>query len=349
MIGILLISGTVSRAVLRRLVLHRALPETAVVGAPAIITYHVQNTKRFWPSFSVTVAEVDGVEAFTKQPHAYMLHAAPRMTAIIPAEVIPKRRGLHQLARYQISTSFPFGFIKRAVEHQEPESILVYPPLADVDPKLLQMMRSAESTGTTMRPRRGGMDEFYGLKEHRSGESPRFIYWRRSARTGTLVAKEMTNVSPPKIIILADTYLPRDGATPEARGDIERAIAMAASLASHALEAGLSIGLVAWSRDGWLKVQPNRGKRHRRDVLSLLAQLPDNSVHDAQELVAQSSDMQESATTAVMFTSRGSEMTTTRTAGGLMIVTAKGDQARRWFRFHPDVDFDHAMPMSEEE
>src|SRR3954468_18231206 len=59
MIGILLISGTVSRAVLRKLVLHRALPETAVVGAPAIITYHVQNTKRFWPSFSVTVAELD--------------------------------------------------------------------------------------------------------------------------------------------------------------------------------------------------------------------------------------------------------------------------------------------------
>src|SRR4029453_14246242 len=104
------------------------------------------------------------------------------------------------LNRYQLSTSFPFGFIKRATDHLQEESLLVYPPIAEVDPKLLQLMKSAESTGTTMRPRRGGMDEFYGLKEHREGESPRFIYWRRSARTGTLVAKEMTHVSPPKII-----------------------------------------------------------------------------------------------------------------------------------------------------
>ena len=45
---------------------------------------------------------------------------------------------------------------------------------------------------------------------------------------------------------------------------------MAASLANHAIEAQLSVGLIAWSHDGWVKVPPNRGKRHRRDVLTIL-------------------------------------------------------------------------------
>src|SRR4051794_21595454 len=75
MIGILLISGAVSRMVLRRLTLQRGMPESMIVGVPAIITYELHNGKRFWPSLSVTVAELDGVDAFTKQPQAYMLHA----------------------------------------------------------------------------------------------------------------------------------------------------------------------------------------------------------------------------------------------------------------------------------
>ena len=49
-----------------------------------------------------------------------------------------------------------------------------------------------------------------------------------------------------------------------------KADAMAASLASTALEQGLSVGLYAYS-DGWVGVNPARGKRHRRDVLAVLA------------------------------------------------------------------------------
>src|SRR4051794_666113 len=80
MIGILLISVVVSRGVLRKIALNRVLPESAVVGLPAFITYELHNEKRWGPSLSITVAELDGVEAFTKQPQAYMLHAAPGMT-----------------------------------------------------------------------------------------------------------------------------------------------------------------------------------------------------------------------------------------------------------------------------
>jgi len=68
------------------------LPENGTVGEPLAVSYEVNNQKRFWPAFSVTIAELDGVEAFVKQPHAYLLHAAPRTTAIVPAEVIPAAR-----------------------------------------------------------------------------------------------------------------------------------------------------------------------------------------------------------------------------------------------------------------
>src|SRR4051794_37846315 len=141
MIGVLLVAGWISRRVLRRLSVHRIMPETAVVGESTTLTYEFTNTKKIWPSLSISLGELDGTEAFTKQPFCYMLHAAPGMTATVPIEVIPKRRGQYQLSRYQLSTSFPFGFIKRAVTAVEKDSIMIYPSLAQVDPKLLQLCR----------------------------------------------------------------------------------------------------------------------------------------------------------------------------------------------------------------
>src|SRR2546423_12482577 len=50
MIGILLISGVISKRVLRGLRVDRMLPEHGIVGEPLTVTYEFANSKRFWPS-----------------------------------------------------------------------------------------------------------------------------------------------------------------------------------------------------------------------------------------------------------------------------------------------------------
>lgn len=342
MIGILLVSYVISKLVLRRIAIERVLPEHAVVGRPCVFTYEIINNKRFWPSLSVTVAELDAADAFTRQPQAYLLHAAAKMTAVIPCEVTPRRRGLHHFERYQISTSFPFGFIKRADLRKQRDSILIYPALAEVHPRVLSTARSAENTGAMMRPRRGGTDEFYGVKEHRAGENPRWIYWRRSARTGTLVAKEMTHVSPPRLMIVLDTFLPdNQSSTIEST---ERAIAIAASLASHALESGLPVGLLVWS-DERVEIAPNRGKRQRRDLLTILARLPRNPRHDMQSLLDGSTAQRKAGTTTFLITPRDLHMGLGEHArGGTIILSPGSEQALAWFKFDPAIDFSVCEP-----
>ncbi|MGH7178622.1 MAG: DUF58 domain-containing protein [Tepidisphaeraceae bacterium] len=343
MIGILLVTFVISRMGVRRISVQRALPEFAVVGAPAMISYELRNDKRYWPSLSVTISELDAADAFVRQPKAYMLHAAPRMTAVVGAEVVPRRRGVHSFDRFRLSTSFPFGFVKRAIALRRRESVLVFPALAEVDPKLLAMMKSADSMGTTTRPRRGGSDEFYGIKEYRPGESPRLIYWRRSARTGTLVIKEMSHVSPPKLLLVVDTYATGDSSV--RRTQVERCIAQAASLASAACDQGLSVGLVAWS-DAWVRMGPNRGKRQRRELLSALARLANNSMHAIDKVLAETAELQGPATTIVVFTPDDVELNLgQRVHGGQFVIQCDSPQARRWFRFAPTVDFSHCMPQ----
>ena len=316
-----------------------------MVGQPIVLAYECTNEKRFWPSLSITISELDGSEAFTRQPLAYMLHAAPGTTAVVGTELIPRRRGTHTLDRFQIGTSFPFGFIKRAFERRSRETLLVYPTLGKVDSKLLLRCQAAESSGTFMRPRRGGNDEFFGLREYRTGENPRLIYWRRTARTGVLVSKEMTMVAPPRLLILVDTFLP--DRSPGGHEQVERAIAMGASLANHALDAGLMVGMLAWSGN-WHGIAPNRGKRHARDLLAALAKLPLNVTQSASALTENSRALMKTGTTAVLITSAAAASVPQEAGRGSTIVVQSGSEAaKNWFRFDPAVDFANAMPIDQ--
>jgi uncharacterized protein (DUF58 family) len=325
---------------------HREVPDHGEVGRPMSVTYEFRNDKRFWPSLSVSLAELDGVEGFTKQPQAYLLHSAAGMAASVATEVVPKRRGVHEFDRYQLGTSFPFGFVKRAVGNCRRDSVLILPAMAQVSPKVLAMCRSAEKTGASMRPRPGGTDEFYGVKEFRNGDNPRLIYWRRSARTGVLVSKEMTQVSPPRILIAVDTFLADRSLERHVR--VERVIAMAGSLAAHALDEGMSVGLCAWNGE-WVGMMPDRGKRHRDDLLSVLARLTLNVTQDTPGLTERMGDFLRPGTTPVLFTGRDVQVgLSERTRGSMLIVSAISPQADAWFRFGPEVDFATCMPADQQ-
>ena len=104
MVGILLVSGIISRLVLRRLRVRRVLPDHGIVGRPMPVTYEFRNDKRFWPSLSVCIAELDGVEGFAKQPTFYLLAAAAgprRRPAKRPSQRRARRHGPRRERRHR--------------------------------------------------------------------------------------------------------------------------------------------------------------------------------------------------------------------------------------------------------
>lgn len=343
MIGILIISVMISRIVLRKLKINRDLPAHAVVGESMTVYYQITNQKRRWPSLSVRLTELDSTGGFAKPPQCYLLHAAPTVTATVPVEILPTRRGLLELDHFQLSTSFPFGFIKRAVIDRRKDGICVFPALADLDPRVIALCRSADREGEASRPQPGGVDEFYGVREYRPGDNPRHIYWRRSARTGVLVSKDMTRMSPPRMVLLVDTYLP-EPALPEQRARVERVIAMAASIAWTALEQELAVGLVAWSGKP-VSLSPTRGKQQRDELLTVLARLPVNTTFDRTELLEHGEASMKSGVTLVVltdkhFTPRNSDLGRGRT----VVLAADSQAGRDWFRFRPEIDFSVREP-----
>jgi uncharacterized protein (DUF58 family) len=344
--GVLVVSLFVSRLVLRKIEVHRELPDHAIVGQPATVEYQFRNRKGYWPSLSVSITELDSPKAFTRPPQAYVLHAAAGMTATVPARLVPTRRGVQSLERYEMATSFPFGFIKRAIERQRKDSLLVYPAMAQVEPRLLERCISEEFTSSRMRPRPGGADEFYGVKEFREGDNPRLINWRRTARTGTVVANEMTRVSPPRLVVLVDTHLRDRGSAEHAL--VERAIATAASVVDHALSRGMAVGLHAWAGHV-LGISPSRGKRHRRELLTALARLPINTDCPPEKLLGSAHDSLRGGATAVIVTPHELELGLASLGRGRCIVLSLSSPlVRDAVRFDPSIDFAACMPLDQQ-
>lgn len=337
MVGVLLISGVLSRVVLRRLEVTRDNPEHAIVGRPMRFKYVVRNRKGLWPSLSVTMSELDGVECFLRQPHAYLLHAAAGMKVTVPTDVTPKRRGICQLQRYQLSTSFPFGFIKRAVVRSHQDTLLVYPALGTVDRRLFMLLKSAQDVGSRNRPEPGGSDEFFGVREYRVGENPRNIYWKRSARTGVLVSREMTRVSPPRVLLMVNTF----GET----AAVEKAISIAATIADAGEASGLPVGLIAWNRKGWLMVAPSRGQRHHRDLLTALALLPANTEHNESDLLDAASAQFRAGTSPVLITPGEGDGGDSR--GGVLRLSVADPRTLRLVTLDNSVNYLNCCPIEQ--
>jgi uncharacterized protein (DUF58 family) len=153
-------------------------------------------------------------------------------------------------------------------------------------------------------------------------------------------------VSPPRLLLLVDACLENHSEAEHAA--VEKTIAMAGSLASYAIEARLAVGLFAWS-DGWAGIAPNRGKRHRRELLGVLARLPMNRSHSTQDLLDNSHEFLKSGTTAVLLTPRDVQLGLSETRrGGMLVLSANSPLADRLFEFDPNIDFSRCMPPEQQ-
>ena len=122
---------------------------------------------------------------------------------------------------------------------------------------------------------------------------------------------------------------------------------MAASLAGAALEQGLSVGLHIWM-NGWNGLPATRGKRQRRELMSMLARLPANFKQDAKALLASCQTSQQPGTTIVLLTGQNLELSLPdQLRGGVLVVSAEGPYAD-WFKFDSTVDFTTCIPLEEE-
>ena len=264
LLSLLLANGVLSEASLRRLVVTRRLPPFIHAGTPFLVGIAVRNAKKRIPTFSLEVEDLVAKKPVDRRCF-YLKVPAGREQETAYRRTLP-RRGIHQLSGLRLSTRFPFGLLRRSIDLDAPADLLVYPALVPVtDAVLSSGLAELNDQQTTARTRRG---EFESLREFRSGDDPRDIHWRTSARRGRCFVRQFEGNTGRLVVVVLDDARPREplpGGGPSA--PFEAAVSLAASAALVLLRQGYQVGLAT----GNAFVAPGAGNIQASHILRSLA------------------------------------------------------------------------------
>jgi uncharacterized protein (DUF58 family) len=259
MLSLIIASGVMSESTLRELEVSRQPPLRIHANRPFLMGIGLKNDKRRLASFSVEVEDLvddkplDKKCYFLKLPAGRLQHTSYRH--------VFTRRGRYQFSGFRVSTKFPFALFRKSRRISLASEVIVFPELVPVRSTLPPR---AHTIGEESRGARGRAGEFHGLRDWRDGDDPRAIHWSSSARKGKPIVREYEDEAARRVSIFLDNGLPGGEACSDEklRDTLERAISVAASLASDYLERGYIVRVVT------------RGEGARPEWLSNPAQLP---------------------------------------------------------------------------
>ncbi len=242
LLSIIIVSGILSEHTLRKLVVRRVLPDTAFAGRPFLVGVIVENQKSRAPSYSVQVEDV--LREWPNTKKCYFLKVGAKTQQQTSYRAVFQRRGEHGFESFEVGTRFPFGFFAKSRRHPLKMSLIVFPCISPVR-DLPTALEDAEGDLTAHRP--GPGTEFHGLRDYRMGDDARNIHWKRSARTGRLVLRELERDGSRRLRIVLNHRLERLEDAEATLPALDHCIDLAASLAAHFADNGVTVSVQAGS------------------------------------------------------------------------------------------------------
>jgi uncharacterized protein (DUF58 family) len=239
----LLISGALSRAVLRGIELKFDMPEHVFAEQPVVAELELRNEKQAWPSFSLRVVGANKKDAGQILTRPVFFPYIPRQSsARQKVELTFPHRGNYRQDAFGIRTRFPFGFFEKTRQVDSQLEIIVYPKVAPTEHfyEVLPLLSGEMASNF-----RGRGHELHSLRDYLYTDSARFVDWKVTARAGRLMVREFAREDERRVMLVLDPYIGPPPATPgESDADaaraatahaarFERAVSMAACIAWH--------------------------------------------------------------------------------------------------------------------
>lgn len=176
-------------------------------------------------------------------------------------------RGHYWIGPLIVRAEDPFG-LYLVEKRSEPRVLSIMPRPEKIRGALLRPRHLGPWPGTIPARTLGLGTEFYSIRDYVSGDDPKRVNWKASAKHARLIVNEMEAERVTDVMIVLDTdvsfYEPAEAEL------FERGVRAAASLASLLLRLGNSVGLILQGERRGV-VAPAFGKRHERNILFLLA------------------------------------------------------------------------------
>jgi uncharacterized protein (DUF58 family) len=256
MLGLLVASGLLSRRNLRGLELSFGTVPEVHAGQALRVPLTIGNRDRWLGRRFLEISGVEEVEPLL------IRHVERRSKVEESLSLRFDRRGFHRIPYLRVASLFPLGFFDKAMRYRAGIEVLVFPRLHPVS---ASRYFDRGRVGDELTKKRGWSHELRSLRDFRSGDDPRSIHWKRSARTGDLVFMEREAEAGRRLALFFDN----------AWGDLdesldaafEETVSEVASLAVHYLDQGFEVALT--TRDE--HIHYGRGRAHEVRLLRSLA------------------------------------------------------------------------------
>jgi uncharacterized protein (DUF58 family) len=198
--------------------------------------------------------------------------AGPGATIRCSYEILPGARGDAQMNLVAVRYRSALGFAERWASVALPQTVRVYPDIADAQKHALALIRARQIVMEKRRSRVHGLGrDFESLREFQQGDELRDICWTATARRGRLVTRTYQPERSQTVWIVVDAgrlMRAREGR----HTSLDRAVNAAFALAQVASGAGDRVALLVYGRRTQQRVPPGRGAGHLRATLEALAQ-----------------------------------------------------------------------------
>ena len=232
MAGPFVLNGWIVYVMLKNVSLTRRVPRRAMVGEFVAVEIEVTNGKRVMASHLLEVRDrVSGgkLSKGTRDEEGTVTYLR------IPAhdsrtgryQLRFAERGRYQLGPMRVSSRFPLGIGERGQIDSQTTQLIVHPQVGTLLPAWQRQQKELSEASHRARFRMGLFDdEFHRIREFRSGDNPRSIHWKSTAKRGQLMVREYQQNRHADSLVVLD--LPKSGTWDSEA--IEMAVSLAATI-----------------------------------------------------------------------------------------------------------------------
>ncbi|MBX3443257.1 MAG: DUF58 domain-containing protein [Planctomyces sp.] len=280
------INGFLIVAMLQRLQVRRVTPERVMAGECFSVELELSNRKRLFPAWMMNVR--DRVEAAGEvlEPEVLFVHAPRRSRQSGAYRLSISSRGPAVFGPVVLLSRFPLGVVERGLQSELPGGLLVYPRLGRLATNWRRLTEATHDSTHSAAHVTQSAETFHRLRDYHSGDDPRTIHWRTSARRNELMVREFRDERDSPMVLLLDAWRPAQAAPADAEA-LELAISFVTTICVQQLR-GSRDAPVALAADGATPMEWNGQFRGEplEPLLDALAILEPSPVADWRRLLA---------------------------------------------------------------
>lgn len=231
LIGTLLIQWRWSRHSIAAIELDRRLPTEAFAGKPFQMRFRLRNRNRLVAAWMLRLN--DSIQGITnsEQATASCGVAAVAAGASVSADYncVVARRGRYRFGPVQLETTFPLSLYRCRRTIQSKQEICVFPRQLRLRQHWQRSLSAGQGGAAATNRRSGsGAGEFFGLREWQTGDSPKWIHWRTTARLMEPAVRQFEQQRRFDLCVVVDAFTDIELLDE----DVETAISLAATIVS---------------------------------------------------------------------------------------------------------------------